>query len=172
MACKPGHQDKTPKYMLKNTCLPLFLFLLLFQMACNPNDESVPQPQYMRADKVGNLLGRWQLVKVVAGLPVMLVETDVKKSHQFYEFYADSTFRYIAVDSSQVKGSFTFKKDFKGQEFLVLTGEPSSNFGDKFSWTDKVWLTPFNNNLLVEEYSPNDGPTFFYQKVDYQKEDR
>jgi hypothetical protein len=160
--CKPGHGDKTLLTMLRNICLSLFLSLLLFQVACTHNDEPQPELMFIRSDKIADLLGKWRLVKTMGGFPGKLIETDVNDSRLIFEFHADSTFRYTYFDSSKVSGRFSLKKNDKGQDYLVLTCHPGSTFSHYRA--DKLALTPFNTNLLVEDHSANDGPIFIFRK--------
>jgi hypothetical protein len=162
--CKPGHEAKTLLTMLRDICLSLFLLLLIFQIACTQNDEPQPKPMLLRSDKVADLLGKWRLVKVHTGFPGKLIEKDVNDSRLIFEFNADSTFRYTYFDSVKVAGRFSLKKNDNGQEYLVLTTQSGSTF--KHWEGDKVALTPFNTNLLIESYAANDGPIYFYQKVE------
>lgn len=149
--------------MLRSVCLSLFLSLLLFQVACTNNDEDQPKPALTRLDKIPDPLGTWCLVKIWTGFPGKLIEKKITDSRQYFQLHADSTFRYTYPDGTQATGRFSLRKNTEGRESLLLTCQPGSTFPHQ---GNRIALAPFNIGLLVESYSMNDGPTYFYQKVE------
>jgi hypothetical protein len=134
------------------------LILLLVPFACAEKEEAQPQVICPGFD----LPGKWVLVKVAYVWRNTEGPATAAQSRQSYEIQPDSTFRYTHEDGTQASGRFTFKKSGFGDKMLLAEYQQGGSF-KPFSPS----ITPFRLDMgfFVEDHTPSDGFTYFYQKV-------
>ncbi|MGV3641732.1 MAG: hypothetical protein ACO1NZ_14500 [Adhaeribacter sp.] len=137
----------------------LSLLLLLFVSFACAEEEAQPQVTCPGFE----LAGKWVLVKVGYLRRFTEGPATAAQSRQSYEIQPDSTFRYTHEDGRQASGRFTFKMSAFGTKQLLAEYQQGGSFKLFFPLG-----TPFRLDMgyFVEDHSPSDLFTYFYQKVD------